>query len=79
MRREKVNVAAEFLKERGGAQHKEVLNLVVIGRLCASGSVREFFAGSGSRSRKRPKSIFSNASIHHQLIENRRVLSVYVY
>ncbi len=43
MRREKVNVAAEFAKERGGAQHKEVLNLVVIGRLCASGSVREFF------------------------------------
>jgi hypothetical protein len=32
MRREKVNVAAEFAKERGGAQHKEVLNLVVIGR-----------------------------------------------
>ncbi len=31
MRREKVNVAAEFAKDRGGAQHKEVLNLVVIG------------------------------------------------
>ncbi len=45
MRREKVNVAAEFAKERGGAQHKEVLNLVVIGRIYASGSVREFLPG----------------------------------
>ncbi len=58
MRREKVNVAAEFSKERGGAQHKEVLNLVVIGRIYASGSVREFFAGR-SESRNRPLDQYS--------------------
>jgi elongation factor 1 alpha-like protein len=33
MRREKVNVAAEFSKDRGGAGQKEVLNMVVIGHV----------------------------------------------
>jgi hypothetical protein len=72
MRREKVNVAAEFAKERGGAQHKEVLNLVVIGRglrfRIRSGI---FLPDSG------PDPGTAVVSIHNQLNENGQFLYVY--
>jgi hypothetical protein len=73
MRREKVNAAAEFAKERGGAQHKEVLNLVVIGRAL------RFRIRSGIYSRIRapipepPLSIFSTVGMNDQLNENGQV------